>query len=170
MVDLGNAALDLSFYALADATRRDIVKRLCRQKLRIVDLAAEYDASLMNTSKHVKILESAGLVSIHKIGTSRWCEFNSTGIKAISELIQFYERFWSHQLDGLKELAEKTETKGKKEIAARPEVVFDLISKGQLFFSTGILPGSFKIDFKEGGEFSFEWVSGSSCSGGRLVP
>lgn len=112
MVDLGNAAIDLAFYALADGTRRDIVKRLCKAPLRIVDLAESYDSSLMNTSKHVKILESAKIISIHKEGRSRWCQLRPEGIQQIKQVIQFYEQFWSHQLDSLKELAEQTAKEG----------------------------------------------------------
>lgn len=57
------------------------------------------------------------------------------------------------------------EVKVTKEIAASPQIVFDLIAKGNLFFDTGILPGSFAMDFKPDGKFSFEWISGGFCQG-----
>jgi DNA-binding transcriptional ArsR family regulator len=101
MVNNREAALDLVFHALADTTRRDILKRLAQEDLSISRLAETYDMSLVAVSKHVKVLEKAGLVATTKEGRVYRCVMRFEPLVAASDQISFYMRFWNQQLEGL---------------------------------------------------------------------
>jgi len=101
MVDNHEAALDLTFQALADRTRRDILKRLATGDMSISRLAETYDMSLEAVSKHVRVLEKAGLVSATKEGRVYRCSMRFETLAVASEQISFYMQFWSGQLEGL---------------------------------------------------------------------
>src|ERR1700733_6931241 len=101
MVDNPEAVLDLTFHALADKTRRDILKRLATGDMPISRLAETYDMSLEAVSKHVRVLEKAGLVSATKEGRVFRCSMRFETLAAASEQISFYMQYWSGQLEGL---------------------------------------------------------------------
>ncbi len=120
MVNNREAVLDLAFHALADRTRRDILKRLAQGELSISQLAETYDMSLVAVSKHVKVLEKAGLVAATKEGRVHRCAMRFEPLAAASEQISFYMQFWSRQLEGLDLYVQgvmgskKPQSKGKK--------------------------------------------------------
>jgi DNA-binding transcriptional ArsR family regulator len=95
------AALDLAFTALADPTRRRIVARLSRGDARVSDLAQPFAMSLNAVSKHIKLLERAGLVHRRRIGREHYLKLRAAPLRAVSEWASRYEQFWNQRLDAL---------------------------------------------------------------------
>lgn len=93
--------LDLAFHALSDRTRRDILKRLVMGEMGISQLSSTYDMTLAAVSKHVKVLEKAGLVTTSKEGRVHRCVMRFEPLEAASAQIEFYTRFWQNQLDNM---------------------------------------------------------------------
>jgi DNA-binding transcriptional ArsR family regulator len=94
-------ALDLAFAALSDPTRREIVQRLAKGAARITELAEPFDMSLNAVSKHVKVLERAGLVRRTRAGREHHIALDPEPIRRIAGWASRYERFWSGRLDTL---------------------------------------------------------------------
>jgi DNA-binding transcriptional ArsR family regulator len=95
------AALDLAFTALADPTRRRIVARLSRGDARVSDLAQPFAMSLNAVSKHIKLLERAGLVHRRRVGREHYLKLRAAPLRAVSEWTLRYEQFWNQRLDAL---------------------------------------------------------------------
>ena len=87
--------LDLLFGALADATRRDILDVLTHGQASVNELAAPFDMSLPAISRHLKVLEKAGLISRSRDAQWRPCQLNLTGLEPVSVWISRYAHFWS---------------------------------------------------------------------------
>src|SRR5205085_639364 len=87
MVDNDDESLDLVFHALADKTRRDILNRLATGELIISELAQSYDMSLTAVSKHIKVLEKAGLLTTTKEGRVHRCTMQFEPLQAASDQI-----------------------------------------------------------------------------------
>lgn len=96
--------MDRIFHALADATRRDIVRRTARAEASVSDLAAEYDMSFAAVQKHVAVLESAGLVTKRAEGRHRLVRANPATIRRAQSLLADYERVWRSRVDRLDDL------------------------------------------------------------------
>lgn len=101
MVNNRESMLDLAFHALSDRTRRDILRRLAKEELSISRLAETYEMSLVAVSKHVRVLEKAGLLTTTKEGRLNRCVMRFETLAAASNEISFYMQFWSQQMDGL---------------------------------------------------------------------
>ncbi len=95
--------LDLAFAALSDPTRRRIVARLTRGEIRVTDLAQPFAMSLNAVSKHVKMLERAGLVRRTRAGREHWLRLHAQPLRQVQEWVSQYERFWNRRLDALGE-------------------------------------------------------------------
>lgn len=100
------AALDTVFRALADPTRRAMLRRLSESEASVGELAAPFMAarsgmSLAAASKHIKVLEHAGLVDRVVQGRTHYCRLNSSPLSAATEWLRYYERFWTERLDDL---------------------------------------------------------------------
>ena len=93
--------LDVTFAALSDPTRRGIVQRLAKGATRVTDLAEPFDMSLNAVSKHVKVLERAGLVRRTRAGREHQIALDPEPIRRIAGWASRYERFWSDRLDKL---------------------------------------------------------------------
>src|SRR5438445_13436440 len=93
--------LDLAFAALSDPTRREIVQRLAKGAARVTDLALPFDMSFNAVSKHVKVLERAGLVRRTRTGREHQIALDPEPIRRIAGWASRYERFWSDRLDKL---------------------------------------------------------------------
>lgn len=93
--------LDVAFAALSDSTRREIVQRLARGAVRVTDLAQPFDMSLNAVSKHVKVLERAGLVRRTRAGREHYIALDPEPIRRIAGWASRYERFWNDRLDKL---------------------------------------------------------------------
>lgn len=90
----GDAEVDRIFHALADATRRDIVRRTLAGEASVSRLAALYDMSFAAVQKHVAVLEGAGLVTKHPNGRERLVRANPDAIRRAQELLDGYEEIW----------------------------------------------------------------------------
>jgi DNA-binding transcriptional ArsR family regulator len=102
MVNYSSAALDSTFAALSDATRRGILARLAqRGETSVGDLAAPYKMSLPAVSKHLRVLQNAGLVSRQKDGRVHRCRLRAEPMKDAAAWIEHYRQFWEAQLDSL---------------------------------------------------------------------
>ena len=95
--------LDLAFAALADPTRRRIVAKLTRGETRVTDLALPFDMSLNAVSKHIKVLEGAGLVRRTRVGREHYLRLRAQPLREAARWISQYERFWTQRLDALGE-------------------------------------------------------------------
>ena len=102
MVAFSDERLDRTFAALAHPTRRAILTRLATAgRASVSDLAEPFDVSLMAISKHLKVMEEAGLIRREKDGRVRRCSFESGSIDIASDWIEAHRRFWTQQLDSL---------------------------------------------------------------------
>lgn len=115
MVEQAPARLDAIFHALGDPTRRAILRRLADDEHRVGALAAPCAMSLAAASKHIRVLEAAGLVAREIRGRSHVCRLNPGPLASAHAWIGFYERFWIGRLDILDGLLrqEPTITKGE---------------------------------------------------------
>lgn len=101
--------LDATFGALADPTRRAIVERLASGEASVGELAEPFDMSLPAISKHLTVLERAGLVERIKEGRTRRCRLVDEPMREALEWIASYGRFWEGQLESLERfLAERS--------------------------------------------------------------
>ena len=104
MVNDRSPALDLVFQALADTTRRTMLRRLADAPLTVGQLAEPFDMSLAAASKHIKVLERAGLVRREIQGRTHLCRLDARPMHGGMEWIRFYEKFWNERLDALEAL------------------------------------------------------------------
>jgi DNA-binding transcriptional ArsR family regulator len=93
--------LDAVFMALADPTRRAIVTRLSHGETSVSQLAEPFDVSLPAVTKHLRVLERAGLLEHHKVGRVRWCRLVPSAMREADEWIADYRVFWERRLDSL---------------------------------------------------------------------
>jgi DNA-binding transcriptional ArsR family regulator len=100
-------SLNQTFAALADTTRRDLLKRLETGERTLSDLAAPLPITLMAVQKHVKVLEEAELVTTHKIGRSRHVRLRREGLEHVSEWLTDAKVRWSESFDRLAEILEE---------------------------------------------------------------
>jgi DNA-binding transcriptional ArsR family regulator len=108
MVDVSR--LDSVYGALADDSRRTIVWRLAAEgELKVTDLARPFDMSLNAVSKHIKVLEQAGLVSRRVAGRDHWLSLRSEPLATAHAWTGLYQRFWEGRIDALERyLADRT--------------------------------------------------------------
>jgi DNA-binding transcriptional ArsR family regulator len=113
-------SLDRTFGALADPTRRAILQRLARGEETIGHLAGRFTMSLPAVSKHVRVLERAGLVKVQQQGRTRHTTLSVAPMKGAVAWIEQYRRFWEHQFDRLAEYLESTSENPATEDAPWP--------------------------------------------------
>lgn len=101
MVELQPAQLDAVFHALADPTRRAMLRRLTDRPLCVGELAAPHAMSLAAASKHIKALERAGLVRRQVRGRIHLCQLETRPLEGADDWLAFYRRFWTEQFDRL---------------------------------------------------------------------
>lgn len=99
--ELSDAEVDRIFHALADATRRDIVRRTFTQEASVSELAKAYDMSFAAVQKHVAVLEGAGIVTKHPRGRERIVRGNPDTIAKVQTLLDRYEQIWRARIDRL---------------------------------------------------------------------
>ena len=95
--------LDVVFGALADPTRRAILARLARGEATVTELAAPFAMSMPAVSKHLKVLERAGLISRGRSAQSRPCRLEAAPLADVAEWVQTYRQFWEGSFDRLAE-------------------------------------------------------------------
>jgi DNA-binding transcriptional ArsR family regulator len=93
--------LSSTLFALADPTRRGLLARLANGDATVTELAMPYDMSVAAISKHLKVLESAGLISRGREAQWRPCHLETAPLKSLSEWLQEYRQLWERNLDSL---------------------------------------------------------------------
>jgi DNA-binding transcriptional ArsR family regulator len=106
--------LTTTFSALADATRRSILARLSQGDATVNELAEPYDMSLAAVSKHLKVLENAGLISRGRDAQWRPCHLEAKPLHDVAQWVEGYERFWTRNLDSLGDYLKQAQRKTKK--------------------------------------------------------
>ena len=104
------AVLDRVFAAVSDPTRRAILARLAESDARVTDLASEFPISLNSTSKHIRVLEGAGLVRRTVRGREHILTLEAAPLEDAAEWIAHYRKFWSDQLASLDAFVTKRRT------------------------------------------------------------
>ncbi|MEM0935869.1 MAG: metalloregulator ArsR/SmtB family transcription factor [Pseudomonadota bacterium] len=94
-----STALDLTFAALADPTRREILRMLLEDDMAVTDVAEPFEMSLAAISKHLVALARAGLISQEKRGRVTWCKLEPDGLRAASVWMQGFGQFDPIELD-----------------------------------------------------------------------
>ena len=107
--------LDRVFHALSDKTRRAILEKLTRSESNVTDIAEPFDMSLNAISKHLKVLEKAGLINRTREGRIHRCAMNYEPLEPALDLISYYKSFWENQLDSLEEYLNQS-MKGEKNV------------------------------------------------------
>src|SRR4029453_15932944 len=100
--------LDKTFAALADPTRRRILAHLPRGDRRFTDLARPHDMLLPAVSKHLRVLENAGLLRRRRYGRVHEMQLNAKPLKQAAQWVEEYRKFWEGSLDRLAEYLERT--------------------------------------------------------------
>ncbi len=106
--------LSTTLSALADPTRRAILARLALGETSVTDRAAPFDMSLPAVSKHLKVLERAGLVARGRAAQWRPCRLQATPLKEVAEWIEHYRGFWEQTLDRLEDYLREVQAKPKR--------------------------------------------------------
>jgi DNA-binding transcriptional ArsR family regulator len=116
-----SSPLDATFSALADPTRRAMLKVLMRREATVSELAGPHKISLPAVMKHLGVLERAGLVSQRKIGRERHCRLTAHALKPASDWIAQYRQFWERHLDALDRYLAGFQPAPKQKIAGRTQ-------------------------------------------------
>jgi len=104
--------LDLAFAALADPTRRAIVARLAKGEATVSELGRPFAMSQPSISKHIKVLEQAGLISRSRIAQTRPCRLKPESLKAVATWVDHYRVLWEGRLDRLDAFLKSSTTQG----------------------------------------------------------
>ncbi|MFC5587192.1 ArsR/SmtB family transcription factor [Nitratireductor kimnyeongensis] len=124
MVEYLSSELDAVFHALSDPTRRAMLHRLSAGERSVSQLAQPFDMSLAGASKHVKVLEGAGLVSRRVEGRTHYCRLEAARLAGAQAWFRYYERFWTNRIDTLQAIleAEDRERAIRKDSQGKPPV------------------------------------------------
>ena len=106
--------LDATFGALADSTRRAILARLASGPATVKELAEPFDMSLPAISKHLKVLERAGLITRGREAQWRPCELDPAPLKEVSEWMERYRKFWEQSFDRLDAYLQQLQARNKE--------------------------------------------------------
>jgi len=106
--------LDTTFQALADPTRRGMLASLALGEKSIGELAQPFAMSFAGASKHVKVLEAAGLIARRKVGRTHLCTLRAEPLAEAEQWLRQWEKFWTARLDRLEALIESNKTMKEK--------------------------------------------------------
>ena len=107
MVTVSQARHDVVFRAIADPTRRNILRLLRGGERSVGEIAANFEQSRPAISKHLRVLRSAGLIMTHERGTARICELNAKPLRTVDTWLRNYKAFWSESMRNLKRYVEE---------------------------------------------------------------
>lgn len=116
MGEHNSAQLDAVFGAVADSTRRAILAQLATSSARVTDIAAAYPISLNSVSKHIRMLERAGLVERTVLGRDHILSLNAQAMADADEWMSYYRQFWTDRLEALDKMVQR-----KRRIAKQKE-------------------------------------------------
>jgi DNA-binding transcriptional ArsR family regulator len=108
---IDDATVDAVFGALADTTRRDIVRRSVTGDEGVSELAAHYSMSFAAVQKHVAVLERAGLVTKHRVGRRKVVRARIDGVRQAQDLLDGYEALWRGRIDRMAVVIDKEENR-----------------------------------------------------------
>lgn len=114
MVEFHTSHLDAVFHALSDPTRRAILQRLTAGEHSVSDLATPFQMSLAGASKHIKVLESAGLVRRRIEGRTHICQLEAAKLAQAQQWLSTYEKFWTARLDDLEAILHQEDAAASK--------------------------------------------------------
>jgi DNA-binding transcriptional ArsR family regulator len=125
MVELRTPEMSSIFHALGDATRRQMLRELAGGERTVSQLAEPFAISLAAASKHIKVLENAGMIRREVRGRTHLCRLDPGPLASAHEWLSFYERFWTSRLDVLEQLlraedASKSSKPTSKKPASKP--------------------------------------------------
>jgi DNA-binding transcriptional ArsR family regulator len=126
---LSDEELDQAFGALADPTRRAILARLTEGDAGVLEVAAPFAMSQPAITKHLRVLEGAGLVSRHRLARQRMCHLEPGRLKQLSDWVGSYREFWEESFERLDELLE--ELQGENETTDRTTPKTQRLPKSQ---------------------------------------
>jgi DNA-binding transcriptional ArsR family regulator len=106
--------LSATFSALADPTRRAILAKLSAGETSVLKLAEPFDMSLPAVSKHLKVLERAGLIERSREAQWRPCKLSAQPLKQVADWVEHYRRFWEESFDRLDDYLKEIQHKEKK--------------------------------------------------------
>jgi DNA-binding transcriptional ArsR family regulator len=108
--------LDATFAALADPTRRAIVARLAKGEASVMELAEPFDMSQPAISKHLKVLERAGLISRGRDAQRRPCRLEAGPLREVTDWLERYRELWEARFDRIDNLLEELKQKEKRHV------------------------------------------------------
>ena len=106
--------LSATFAALADPTRRAILARLAAGERSVTELAEPFDMSLPAVTKHLNVLERAGLIARGRDAQWRPCRLEAKPLREVSDWVEHYRRFWEQSLDRLDDYLKKLQSKEQR--------------------------------------------------------
>lgn len=113
MPELSPAELDRAFGALADPTRRAILARLAGGEAGVLDIASAFPISQPAITKHLNVLEAAGLISRHKAAQRRLCRLEPRRLHQVSDWVGSYRQFWEESFERLDEYLDQIQQEGE---------------------------------------------------------
>lgn len=109
-----NEQLSTTFAALADPTRRAILARLASGEASVTELAKPFDMSLPAISKHLKVLQHAGLITQGREAQWRPCRIEAAPLKDVAEWVEHYRRIWEQRFERLDDYLRELQMEGKR--------------------------------------------------------
>ena len=106
--------LSTTFAALADPTRRAILARLAKGQASVTEIAQPFDMTLPAISKHLKVLEHAGLIARGREAQWRPCRLDAGPLKDVDDWVERYRRFWEQSFDRLESYLQQLQRKDKR--------------------------------------------------------
>jgi DNA-binding transcriptional ArsR family regulator len=113
-MNMATAPLDNTFAALADPTRRAILSRLATGEASVTELAEPFKMSMPAISKHLKVLERAGLIARGREAQRRPCRLNPQPLRHVSDWVEQYRELWGQRLDRLEEYLQEMQAQEMK--------------------------------------------------------
>ena len=113
--------LSITLAAIADPTRRAILSRLSAGEASVTELARPFEMSLPAISKHLKVLEQAGLIARGREAQWRPCRLEARPLKEVADWVEHYRRHWDERLDRLDDYLREIQMKEKEQDRDKPE-------------------------------------------------
>jgi len=105
------------FQAIADPTRREIIRLIAQKPLPLNSIAENFEVSRPAISKHIRILTECGIVMIHTRGRERYCEAQLQKLTEVSQWVDYFKTYWTQKLDALAEFLEKEKAQQTRKAA-----------------------------------------------------
>ena len=112
--------LSATFAALADPTRRAILARLASGEASVKELATPFEMTPPAVTKHLKVLQRAGLITRSRRAQWRPCRLDATPLRDVADWVEQYRRFWDERIDRLEDYLRELQVKEQKHARKRP--------------------------------------------------